>query len=112
MIREAIAGSVARKIDHAYIPVQSVASDHYVLSARLSSFAAYYDQGPDAAPIIRIAAQVELSRSKESEPLAVTRIVLDRTASANSVSSIVEAFDRASLEMADKIASWTAAVIN
>src|SRR3546814_917800 len=78
----------------------------------LSSFAAYYEQGPDAAPIIRIAAQVELSRSKESEPLAVTRIVLDRTASANSVSSIVEAFDRASLEMADKIASWTAAVIN
>ena len=95
-----------------HIPVQSVASDHYVLSARLSSFAAYYEQGPDAAPIIRIAAQVELSRSKESEPLAVTRIVLDRTASANSVSSIVEAFDRASLEMADKIASWTAAVIN
>jgi cholesterol transport system auxiliary component len=112
MIREAIAGSVARKIDHAYIPVQSVASDHYVLSARLSSFAAYYDQGPDAAPIIRIAAQVELSRSKESEPLAVTRIVLDRSASANSVSSIVEAFDRASLEMADEIASWTAAAIN
>src|SRR3546814_12623800 len=67
-------------------------------------------RSPDAAPIIRIAAQVELSRSKESEPLAVTRIVLDRTASANSVSSIVEAFDRASLEMADKIASWTAAV--
>src|SRR3546814_11807085 len=69
------------------LPVQSVASDHYVLSARLSSFAAYYDQGPDAAPIIRIAAQVELSRSKESEPLAVTRIVLDRSASANSVRS-------------------------
>src|SRR3546814_14304710 len=68
-------------------------------------------QGPDAAPIIRIAAQVELSRSKESEPLAVTRIVLDRTASANSVSSIVEAFDSASLEMADKIASWKAAEI-
>src|SRR3546814_17525470 len=64
MIREAIAGSVARKIDHAYIPVQSVASDHYVLSARLSSFAAYYEQGPDAAPIIRIAAQVERSEER------------------------------------------------
>lgn len=106
MIREALAAAIARNVPSAYVPNGGTGSAHFVLTTRFTVFAAFYETGPDAAPLVRLVAQSELRRAGESEPLAIRVHAAEQQAAENRVSAVVDAFDAASLQLADDVARW------
>lgn len=105
LLRETIAAAVARTPGPAYV-LNGGGSPRFVLSTSFTQFAAFYDAGPDRAPVVRIAAQTELRRAGGAQPIAVGVHTSERRASDNRVSAITQAFDAASLEISDDIAGW------
>ncbi len=109
MMSDLIRESIERNTTQAYVPIQAGLADHHVLSTRFTSYAAYYENGPEVPPVIRIAAQAELTRATNSAPLAVRKFSRDVQAMENTVSSVIDAFDTASVQIADEMAVWAGA---
>ena len=106
MVSELIGQRIELNVGQVYVPIQAGLLDHYVLSTRFTSYAAYYENGSDAPPVIRVAAQAELTRSGTSAPLAIAKFSSEALARENSVSSVIDAFDAASVQLVDEMAVW------
>lgn len=105
LLRQTIAAAVARTAGPAYV-LNGGGSPRFVLSTGFTQFAAFYDSGADTPPLVRIAAQTELRRSGDDQPIAVAVHSAEQRASDNRVSAITEAFDAASLRISGDIAGW------
>jgi cholesterol transport system auxiliary component len=105
LLRETIAAAVARAGGPAYA-LNGGGSPKFLLSTGFTHFAAYYDGGPEQPPVVRIAAQTELRRAGNDQPIAVALHSAEQRASDNRVSAITEAFDAASLQISGDIAAW------
>lgn len=106
MMGDLIGQSIERNVKQAYIPIQDGLPDYHVLSTRFTSYAAYYENGPEMPPVIRIVAQAELTRAATSAPLAIEKFSREVQAMENTVSSVIDAFDSASVQIADDMAIW------
>jgi cholesterol transport system auxiliary component len=85
-------------------------SGDYDLAIDLRDFSAQYDQGPESAPVVRVAAGARLV-SAARELQGATLVSADVRASANRMADIVAAFDRASAQIATELAAWTEAAV-
>ena len=95
----------ANGIDPVY-PSDAVRGE-YELRLDLRSFEAVYDQGPDAAPLVRVRFMARLVEEQGRNLVSARVFHTTRRADSNRVSSIVEAFNQASTEVASELASWT-----
>ena len=111
LLRDTIVAAVPRAAGPAYV-LNGGGSPRFVLSTGFTDFAAYYDAGPEQPPVVRIAAQTELRRAGDDQPIAVAVHSAERRASDNRVSAITEAFDAASLQISGHIAGWLQRHVN
>lgn len=84
----------------------------YRLNMDIRRFEAIFDQGEDTAPNIVVQINAELTDTKTRELIDVHSVTKQSRASMGSVSSIVEAKDRATLEAMDEISSWLATQVD
>lgn len=80
----------------------------YRLNMDIRRFEAVFDQGEDAAPNVVVQINVALTDTKSRQLMDVYTVTKQSRAGVKSVSSIVEAKDRATLEAMDEISSWMA----
>ena len=106
MISDLLKESIERNVNQAYVPIQSGLPDHHLLSTRFTSYAAYYENGSEKPPVIRVVAQAALARAAHSGPLAVGKFSRQVPAVENTVSSVIDAFNTASVQIADEMAVW------
>ncbi|KAA5801030.1 hypothetical protein F1654_13305 [Alkalicaulis satelles] len=82
-------------------------SARYRLDAELRRFEAVYDQGENAAPLVRVTVRARLIDRGERTMAARRVITREVRASAHRQSAIVDAFSRASHDAARELAGWT-----
>lgn len=107
LMREALVGAFGRAAPSVYVPNGRTARADFVLTTRFTMFAAYYEAGAEAPPVVRLVAQSELRRAGDSEPVAVHIHATEQRATENRVTAVVDAFDAATTQLTDQIARWT-----
>jgi cholesterol transport system auxiliary component len=78
----------------------------YLLQTEIHDFEARYDT-PDAAPQIIVSIQAKLARMPQREIVAALNATQQAQASANTLDSVVLAFDQAAGAVIAQIAAWT-----
>ncbi|NNC36854.1 MAG: hypothetical protein EX271_07360 [Acidimicrobiales bacterium] len=78
----------------------------YRLNTDLRRFEAVFDQGEDAAPNIVVQINVALTDTKTRQIIGVHTVTKETRAGMRTVSSIVDAKDRATREAMDDISAW------
>lgn len=81
----------------------------YRLNMDIRRFEAVFDNGEDGAPLAMVQINLALTNAKTRQLIAVNTISTQARAGIKSVSSIVEAQDRATQEAMAEIANWLAA---
>jgi cholesterol transport system auxiliary component len=88
-------------------PEDGVRAD-YELRLDLRAFEAHYDQGEEAAPLVRVRLGARLV-AEDGRSLIASRVFSSEArASANRGQSIIAAFERASEDVASGLTAWTA----
>jgi cholesterol transport system auxiliary component len=83
----------------------------YELDLELRHFEAVYDNGQNAAPLIRASLRARLIDRRSRTLIGARTLDATQRASANRQGRIVEAFSLASADMAAALASWTEAQV-
>lgn len=78
----------------------------YELSLDLRHFEAVYDRGMESAPLIKVALGARLI-GPDRALVGTTMVSAERRASDNRMSAIVQAFDTASLDVAEQLIEWS-----
>lgn len=79
----------------------------YELNLELRHFEASYDQGDNAAPLVRTALRARLIDRDSRSPIAARTLERTARASANRQSAIIAAFSSAASELSREVAAWT-----
>jgi len=78
----------------------------YRLNTDIRRFEAVFDQGEDAAPNVTVQINVALTDTQTRKLMGVHTVTKQARAGVKSVSSIVEAKDRATKDAMDEISTW------